>query len=271
MQPRLGDAEGEKGRTICPRCGYVFSVKILPKKLFKSFGSLVCPRCKSVTPDAKYCMWCGNSLEAQLDAGPRHLVKIETSATEGSGGLRGELVSTYHYTFDVLVLGEAAVGKTTLLKRYAEGSFIVEYTPTFGIIQLERKVSLDDVYVTLKLWDVASEYVDSDEFRSVTKKAEAVILMFDTTRRGSLATADKYLRLLQKLGKSPRLLYIVANKRDLGRAGVSRGDIERMAHQAARYFEVSAKTGENVDELFTSLIRDLLRLRLEGLKAEGVK
>lgn len=156
-------------------------------------------------------------------------------------------------TFKVVVIGDYAVGKTSLCKRFAKKAFTVEYKPTIGTDIMTRIISLPYIgKVSLQIWDTAGE----EKFKKVVpiyfKGANYALLVFDLTRKQTYdALNEWYNMLLRSIGEIPVL--IVGNKMDLeDERKVSKEDGLAIAKDlgAITYVETSAKNGWNVENIF---------------------
>lgn len=179
----------------------------------------------------------------------------------------------YGYTFKVVTIGDVAVGKTSLINRYLKDEFRPEYFPTVQANVSEKIFNLKDFTFKLTIWDSPGERSFNEMSKEFYMNAHAAVIVFEVSRRSSFEHISDWYRRAVNFMRTQPVIYFVGNKKDLGLRQVERGEAEEKAKQyGARYFETSAKTGENVAELYDSLLRDLLEQRLEELKARlGVK
>jgi Ras-related protein Rab-2A len=155
------------------------------------------------------------------------------------------------YVFKIVILGDPAVGKTSLLRQYVDKTFSRDYLMTIGTnIQL-KTVYFDDNVVRLGIWDLGGQPLFKDVREVYCNGANGAILVFDLTRQNTLNNLHGWAQTLWHCaGKVP--LVFVGNKADL--KSIREISIEQtfdFAHfSAAKYFETSAKTGEGVAEAF---------------------
>ena len=167
------------------------------------------------------------------------------------------------YKFKLMIIGNGGVGKTTLVNRYLTGLF-AEGTITIGVDFHIKAVEIDGKKVTLQIWDFAGE----DRFRfllpSYAKGANGVIFMFDITRYASLNSVNEWLDVFRKSFKEEEEevpMIIVGGKLDLNeRRTIPRSEAENIASefQFHDYLECSAKTGENVEDIFNKITRVMM-------------
>jgi small GTP-binding protein len=158
----------------------------------------------------------------------------------------------------VCLLGEFAVGKTSLVRRFVYDLFDDRYMSTIGV-KVSRKVvvlpSQDElVELTLMLWDLAGSEEFSRMRTSYLRGAAGAVLVCDVTRPDTLERLRACA--LDALDASPGIrLVIAANKCDLvDQWRIKEGDLERAAALVdAPYYVTSAKTGQDVETLFRCL------------------
>ena len=158
----------------------------------------------------------------------------------------------------VCLLGDFSVGKTSLIRRFVEGSFDERYLSTIGV-KVDRKVMPlttgdGEVTLTLMLWDLAGGPDAGPVVPSYYRGAAGAIIVCDLTRPETLAGINKYAKGFRATNPSTRLV-LAANKVDLVEAR-RMGDEELAAVSSdldAPFFLTSAKTGEQVEALFQEL------------------
>jgi small GTP-binding protein len=158
----------------------------------------------------------------------------------------------------VCLLGDFAVGKTSLVRRFVYDVFSEKYITTIGVKVSLKKVSVprdgEAVELSMMLWDLAG----SEEFEHVRasylRGAAGAILVCDLTRPESLACLPQYADQVLGLNPAARLI-VAANKLDLNdQRRLSFAEVERTAGRlnAPRYL-TSAKAGTDVESLFRHL------------------
>ena len=165
------------------------------------------------------------------------------------------------FIFKVLLIGEAAVGKTSLTLKFVHGKFKSDYLLTVGMEPYSKYVKVGNDIVTLSIWDIAGQQ-RFDVFRTMFfRGAKAALLVFDLTRPATLAKLqDWYEDLIKNAGKDV-LTILVGNKNDLvDLRSVPKKDALAFAKKikALAYIETSAKTGDNVDESFKMITEKLV-------------
>ncbi|KAJ2603529.1 Vacuolar protein sorting-associated protein 21 [Coemansia sp. RSA 1722] len=190
----------------------------------------------------------------------------------------------------VVLLGEAAVGKSSLVLRFVNDEFQENKEPTIGAAFLTQKVRLDDTVLKLDIWDTAGQ----ERFHSLApmyyRNAQAAVVVYDITRSSSLERAKSWIKELQRQANPNIVIALVGNKLDLASDGdnnsadnspelqdesndineedaaETEGQSRQVTAATARayaegmgllFLEASAKTGEGVVETFTEIAKKL--------------
>jgi len=173
---------------------------------------------------------------------------------------------------NLLIIGDATVGKTCILRRFAHDKFTSNYISTVGIDFFTKDVILDDKKIHIKIWDTAGQ----ERYRSLTqgffRKAEGIIIVYDITNESSFNNLKFWIDSIEsntnsQNSKIPAI--IIGNKIDILERKVDKVSAENFAkNKNYKYFEVSAKTGINIDESIKFLIKKVLK---EGNENEKKK
>jgi len=157
----------------------------------------------------------------------------------------------------IIVAGEGAVGKTSLIRRYVYNDFI-DTKMTIGVAFASKVIAIGNQLIKLSIWDFAGE----TNFRFVLQRfcfgAAGALLVFDLTRFGSFYALPEWVELVRRgAGEIPIIL--VGNKSDLAqRANLSfvKPEIEVFIRKFGlkEYIETSAREGTNIDQMFHLLL-----------------
>ena len=160
----------------------------------------------------------------------------------------------------IILLGDVAVGKTSILGRYINNSFNDDYKCT---IQVEHKTKIIDVdlYTSVKMtiWDT----VGQEKFRILTKQyyrdAQGAIIVFDLTKKESFDFVPKWIEELNNNGPGKIPIIIVGNKSDLStQRVVPMDEIKKIIGSKYLYYDVSAKNGNNISLAFDKIRSQVL-------------
>ncbi len=167
------------------------------------------------------------------------------------------------FKFKVTVIGDGFVGKTSLIKKFSQGNFQKEYIKTIGAQFSKYDEEIEGDLCELLLWDIAGQ----DEFHflrpSFYKSSVASIIVFSIEEndfgKESFKHAAKWLKEIRKFcGDIPVMLF--GNKVDL--VNESKLDDEKILKFVKKrdfngYYHTSAKTGQNVENAFKAIIKEL--------------
>jgi small GTP-binding protein len=156
------------------------------------------------------------------------------------------------------MLGDFAVGKTSLVKRYVYSIFSDDYLSTVGVKISKKNISVNNVEMNLVLWDMEGSDVYTEINISYLRGAMGFFLVADGTRRETLDAAVRLRsRVLDMAGAIPHCLLI--NKADLTPDWqVTREDVDRLRSEGFTVFATCAKTGQSVEESFHTLAAAML-------------
>jgi len=167
--------------------------------------------------------------------------------------------------FKLCIFGDGGVGKTSMTRRYLKRVFEEDIKMTIGTDLSTKDITIDNIKVTLQIWDFAGEDRYKILFPSFVKNADGGIFMFDLTRRFSLNHVDDWLTFFKdemERTKKQIPILMVGSKLDLvqNRSVQAEEAIEiAKSRNLQGYFECSSKTGENVDLIFKTITKLILQ------------
>lgn len=172
----------------------------------------------------------------------------------------------------ICVLGDPAVGKTSLIRRYVIDIFDDKYIPSVGMKVTKKQISLydDTLTLTLMIWDILGS--KTSRFDSIYYKGvEGAMIVCDVTREKTLDNITNWISgLFDVTGEVP--LVFMANKIDLKSGSTALKEQMNFFSRSfnTEYFFTSAKSGENVEDAFLNLAMDMVSKK-ELSKKERLK
>lgn len=166
------------------------------------------------------------------------------------------------YGFKIILGGDGAVGKTSLVNAFMQDTFKKDYLATLGTSIMKKECHFQgwDTVVRLIIWDLAGQQQFARVRQKYVQDARAGFLVFDLTRPETFANIEKWHKEVTSTGDDIILL-LIGNKSDLvEQRKVTREEGENLAKKLGiGYFESSAKNRENVDEAFQMLAFKLIQ------------
>ena len=162
--------------------------------------------------------------------------------------------------FKTILIGEGGVGKTSITLRYTEDRFDQDMRMTIGVNLATKHVNVNGKELTLIMWDLGGQPRFYDVVSDYFNGAKFAIAVYDVTRPYTLERLHDWIGRLKEAAPDCDLI-VVGNKIDerLGNSGVPLEEGIAFASQyGADCVEVSAKTGEGVNEMFEAVARALV-------------
>lgn len=121
----------------------------------------------------------------------------------------------YDYIFKILLIGNSAVGKSSLLMRFAQDIFTDSFLPTIGVDFKIRTIEASGSKVKLQMWDTAGQERFKSILTSYYKGTHGVLLVFDITDKQSFKDLQIWLSEVEKYGRQDVVKVLIGNKKDL--------------------------------------------------------
>ena len=174
----------------------------------------------------------------------------------------------YDEKCQLLIIGDSTVGKTSILSRFANGTFNANYLATVGLDNFTKDETIDDKNVRIKIWDTAGQ----ERYKALTKgffrNAQGIMIVYDVTNQETYESLKYWIQSIKThigddLAHIP--IVIIGNKIDSEEREVKTEDAENFCkEQNYPYFETSAKTGENIDKTVRFLVKKVIDVNSEN-------
>lgn len=178
--------------------------------------------------------------------------------------------------YKIVILGDGAVGKTSLATRVCEEYFAKHYKQTIGLDFFVNRVTLPgDVNVCMQIWDIGGQSIGGKMVSNYIHGSHAVVLVYDITNYQSFQHLEDWLLLVKRTFDQEPLPYmaLMANKHDLAHIrAVKTEKHDRFAEENDLYsYVVSARTGEQVHPAFFRIAADLAGVTLTKPELEAAQ
>ncbi|NVM35404.1 MAG: GTP-binding protein [Candidatus Lokiarchaeota archaeon] len=181
------------------------------------------------------------------------------------------------YRFKVIIAGDKNVGKSSLITRFCDNSFDEHMKETIGVAFKRKKVIVvendHEFALGLNIWDFGGEEKYRKLFPSYAYNANAALILFDTTNEKSLNAITNWVKMIEDNCMSNVVKLLIATKIDLKeKREVSKKKAMEYCNNYNWYQEIiktSSKTGENVEETFLTIAKNLLKRNLQKCKDCG--
>lgn len=179
----------------------------------------------------------------------------------------------------LVLLGEAAVGKSSLVLRFVSNDFQENKEPTIGAAFLTQKCTIGERTIKYEIWDTAGQ----ERFASLApmyyRNAQAAVVVYDITKPASFIKARHWVKELHEQANRDITIALVGNKLDLVEDDsaedgetlrkVSIEEGQSLAdEEGLLFFETSAKTGNNVNEVFVGIGSKIPSVTVTGSEAQ---
>ena len=164
----------------------------------------------------------------------------------------------------LILIGESSVGKTSLMRVYNDLKFQDTSLSTIGIEVYTKNIQINEEVCSIKIWDTCGQ----ERLRALSanyyRKADGVILVYDTTSIDSFNNLDYWLKSIKFYCKRDIPIIIIGNKIDLENKidKETLNDFMR-AHSNIPIFNTSAKTGKGINEAFYNIAQTIYNIKKE--------
>ena len=171
-------------------------------------------------------------------------------------------MSDDNFKYKVILAGEGAVGKTTLINRFVTGSFNTDYKATIGVAIFSKLLQFNDNIISLQIWDLAGQQLFRKFRTRFFANAKGALLVFDLTVPSTLDRLDNWIEDIKEVtDKIPFIL--IGNKVDLTELqSITQEDISNFlanhVDDITIHYLTSALTGENVEQAFLDLVTNMI-------------
>ncbi|OTB01772.1 hypothetical protein M426DRAFT_63451 [Hypoxylon sp. CI-4A] len=181
-----------------------------------------------------------------------------------------------HVVIKVGMVGDAQIGKTSLMVKYVEGSWDEDYIQTLGVNFMEKTISIRNTEITFSIWDLGGQREFVNMLPLVCNDAVAILFMFDLTRKSTLNSIKEWYRQGRGFNKTA-IPILVGTKYDHF-VNFPREDQEEISNQAKRFAKAmraalifsSTSHSINVQKIFKIVLSKAFDLKCTIPEIENV-
>ncbi|GAM17290.1 hypothetical protein SAMD00019534_004650 [Acytostelium subglobosum LB1] len=175
--------------------------------------------------------------------------------------------------YKLLMIGDSSVGKTSLLLRFSDGTFQETSVNMTSVDNKTKNITIDGKTIALQIWDTAGQ----ERFRTITSSfyrgAHGILVVYDMTDQSTFNNVKLWMQEIQRYGVVGVSKMLIGNKFDLDdRKIVSTTSAKEYADSLGiPFLEASAKTGFNVDQIFSTIANEINKGLIGGGAKQGVQ
>jgi len=167
--------------------------------------------------------------------------------------------------FNIIVLGEGSVGKSSIISRLKGKDFEENNLSTVGIDYYVDEKVFDNTKYKFKIFDTAGQERYKSIASSTIKLADGFLIVFAVDNKNSFEKVKYWFdKINEETNLEKKRLFLVGNKIDLQRIISNEDGVKYAKEKKMKYYEVSAKTGFNIKEIFDELYKDVYILKKEN-------
>ena len=168
----------------------------------------------------------------------------------------------YDFLFKIVMIGDSGVGKSNLLSRFTRNEFTIECLSTIGVEFATKSVPVDSKNIKAQIWDTAGQ----ERFCAISnvyyRRAVGALLVYDITDSQTYENVTNWLKDLKDHADGNIVVMLVGNKCDLKHLRAVPTEVAQQFADSNQmsFIEASALSSTNVEEAFTSVVKDIYRL-----------
>ena len=213
----------------------------------------------------------------QTIAGSAGLPNIDLDSENKNNGAKSQIdfKNLEVFEFKIILIGDPGVGKTSIMSKYILNEFKTSYQSTLGVEFKSKEIYIDNsCCARIKIWDTCGQ----ERFRAITRQyfrnSDGVFLVFDLTNKDTIKKLNIWLKDINDNINGDCVIFVIGNKVDVKTRDIS---LSEEAKQYANdkklnYYEVSAKTGAGIINVFEKMTKKLIsNIKNDRNKSEGSK
>ena len=237
-------------------CGHTFCKECLIKQKNK-YGKLECSICRENIKNDPEQLITNRTIFDLL-----YTPKIEENniyERSNSNSITDEKLS-----FKIIMIGPANSGKTSIVRRYVDKKFNDDYKVTVGFDYMNKDITIGKKKINIQLWDTAGTEMFQSLSSSYYRNSCGALVVFDVLDRKSFESLNTWINYYREHRDHnyEELIYLIGNKIDSKDRVISKKEaMDFMEENNLKdNYESSAKKGDNIDNIFNNIAKDLIKI-----------
>ena len=237
-------------------CGHTFCKECLIK-LKNKYGKLECSICRENIKNDPEQLITNRTIFDLL-----YTPKIEENniyERSNSNSITDEKLS-----FKIIMIGPANSGKTSIVRRYVDKKFNDDYKVTVGFDYMNKEITIGKKKINIQLWDTAGTEMFQSLSSSYYRNSYGALVVFDVLDRKSFESLNTWINYYREHRDHnyEELIYLIGNKIDSKDRVISKKEAMDFMEEnnLKEYYESSAKKGDNIDNIFNNIAKDLIKI-----------
>ena len=154
----------------------------------------------------------------------------------------------------IIFVGDAGVGKTTIISRIMDNPFNDAYEPSIGVDFMSKIITFQNTKINLQMWDPSGQEKYKGLIPSYVRNSSIIFLIYDVSSKSSFDNIPNWINFIKDKEKNATLV-LCGNKIDISERQVKKEEGEALAQkEKIAFFEVSAKTGKGIKNMFYTVV-----------------
>ena len=164
--------------------------------------------------------------------------------------------SNFDLCFKIIIIGNCSVGKTCITNQGVKSEFSEGYQSTIGVEYFTMFIKLDNKTIKLQIWDTCGMEVYRSLIKSFYINSSLAVIVYAINDSDSFNDIHFWVKELKTMSSPDIKIILVGNKKDLEnerKVSYEEGQSVAKEYGFQQFFETSAKTGENIKEMFLKI------------------
>ncbi len=176
--------------------------------------------------------------------------------------------------FKIILAGAKGIGKTSLITQFIDHKFYDKSLETIGVAFKRKKIQVEDrLTIEATIWDFGGEEKYRRLFPQYVQGATAALILYDTTNKDTIDDVKNWVELIDPYAGEDVAKVLIGTKIDLtDQREISKEEATKACATykwCSEIIETSSKTGENVEEAFFTIAREIVDRRFQKCTACG--